>query len=190
MSITLDELLSVSVDDGGGSLTVDGTVSLGAGAASIGTLGANDGVDIGDVTVNNAAGASAVNIQDGGNSITIDDGGSPISIDDNGGSITVDGTVATTPGGLSTWQVSATSVDTTAGGTELAATPLANRVKMIVQNLGANNIYVKDATGVTTANGLKIPKQSSQEIELSATANIWAITDASTADVRVAEYAA
>jgi len=30
------------------------------------------GTDIGDVTVNNAAGASAVNIQDGGNSITVD----------------------------------------------------------------------------------------------------------------------
>ncbi len=36
------------------------------------TLAANDGVDIGDTTNNNAAGASAVNIQDGGNSITID----------------------------------------------------------------------------------------------------------------------
>lgn len=31
-----------------------------------------NGNDIGDVTVNNAAGASAVNIQDGGNSITVD----------------------------------------------------------------------------------------------------------------------
>lgn len=30
------------------------------------------GVDIGDVTVNNGAGAAAVNIQDGGNSITVD----------------------------------------------------------------------------------------------------------------------
>jgi hypothetical protein len=30
------------------------------------------GVDIGDVTINNAAGGAAVNIQDGGNSITID----------------------------------------------------------------------------------------------------------------------
>lgn len=36
------------------------------------TLGANSGVDIGDVTVNNGAGAAAVNIQDGGNSITVD----------------------------------------------------------------------------------------------------------------------
>lgn len=34
--------------------------------------GANSGVDIGDVTINNASGASAVNIQDGGNSITVD----------------------------------------------------------------------------------------------------------------------
>jgi hypothetical protein len=36
------------------------------------TLAANSGVDIGDVTINNAAGASAVNIQDGGNTITVD----------------------------------------------------------------------------------------------------------------------
>lgn len=33
---------------------------------------AQPGVDIGDVTVNNAGGAAAVNIQDGGNSITVD----------------------------------------------------------------------------------------------------------------------
>lgn len=46
--------------------------SLVAGSASIGVLGANSGVDIGDVTINNASGASAVNIQDGGNSITVD----------------------------------------------------------------------------------------------------------------------
>lgn len=35
---------------------------------------ANSGVDIGDVTINNASGGSAVNIQDGGNSITVDQG--------------------------------------------------------------------------------------------------------------------
>jgi len=99
------------------------------------TLAANSGVDIGDVTVNNASGASAVNIQDGGNSITVDgtvtanagsgtftvagavtntvlsvvgggteataqrvtianDSTGVLSVDDNGGSLTVDGTVA------------------------------------------------------------------------------------------------
>lgn len=46
---------------------------------------AQPGVDIGDVTINNAAGASAVNVQDGGNSLT------------------VDGTVAATQSG--TWNV-------------------------------------------------------------------------------------
>lgn len=49
-----------------------GVVGLAAGSASIGTLGANSGVDIGDVTINNSTGASAVNIQDGGNTITVD----------------------------------------------------------------------------------------------------------------------
>ena len=33
---------------------------------------AQPGIDIGDVTINNAAGAAAVNIQDGGNTITVD----------------------------------------------------------------------------------------------------------------------
>ena len=36
------------------------------------TATAQPGVDIGDVTINNASGASAVNIQDGGNSLTVD----------------------------------------------------------------------------------------------------------------------
>ncbi len=40
--------------------------------ASTSALQTQPGVDIGDVTVNNASGASAVNVQDGGNSITVD----------------------------------------------------------------------------------------------------------------------
>lgn len=60
--------VTVAID----SATVAGSASLPAGTNAIGKLAANDGVDIGDVTVNNAAGAAAVNIQDGGNSITVD----------------------------------------------------------------------------------------------------------------------
>lgn len=90
-----------AVGDGGGSLTVDGTVA----ATQSGTwiLGANSGVDIGDVTINNASGASAVNIQDGGNSIT------------------VDGTVAATQSG--TWNIGTlTSItNTVTTDTELPA---------------------------------------------------------------------
>lgn len=59
---------------------VSGTVSLPTGASTA-ALQTQPGVDIGDVTINNAAGAAAVNIQDGGNSITID------------GSVSVTGTV-------------------------------------------------------------------------------------------------
>lgn len=48
------------------------TNALPAGTNAIGKLAANDGVDIGDTTINNGSGASAVNIQDGGNTITVD----------------------------------------------------------------------------------------------------------------------
>lgn len=47
------------------------SLPLPSGAATA-ALQTQPGVDIGDVTINNGAGASAVNIQDGGNSITID----------------------------------------------------------------------------------------------------------------------
>lgn len=57
-------------DQSGIPITVT-TLPLPTGAATA-ALQTQPGVDIGDVTVNNAAGASAVNIQDGGNSITID----------------------------------------------------------------------------------------------------------------------
>lgn len=75
---------AIPITDNGGSLTIDGTVAvsgtvaisaaslpLPTGAATA-ALQTQPGVDIGDVTVNNASGASAVNIQDGGNSITVD----------------------------------------------------------------------------------------------------------------------
>ena len=73
---------AVAINDGGNSITIDGTVGVSGTVTVSGTvaatqsgtwiLGANSGVDIGDVTINNTGGASAVNIQDGGNSITVD----------------------------------------------------------------------------------------------------------------------
>lgn len=85
---------------------------LPSGAATSG-LQTQPGVDIGDVTVNNASGGGAVNVQDGGNSLTVDgsvtvtqatgtnlhtvvDSGTistitnVVHVDDNGGSLTVD----------------------------------------------------------------------------------------------------
>lgn len=91
---------AVNIQDGGNSITVDGTVGISGtvpvsgpltdaqlraaavpisaaslplptGAATA-ALQTQPGVDIGDVTINNAAAGAAVNIQDGGNSITVD----------------------------------------------------------------------------------------------------------------------
>lgn len=54
----------------------------------------NSGVDIGDVTINNASGASAVNIQDGGNSITVDNAGTfPVQL--NASQTTTTGSITT-----------------------------------------------------------------------------------------------
>lgn len=72
-----------------GSVTVSGTVA--ATQSGTWTLGANSGVDIGDVTVNNAGGAAAVNIQDGGNTITVD---GTVNANITGGTVT---TTVTTP---------------------------------------------------------------------------------------------
>lgn len=87
VTIASDSTGVLSVDDNGGSLTVDGTVTANAGSgtfaisaaslplptgAATSALQTQPGVDIGDVTINNSTGASAVNIQDGGNSITVD----------------------------------------------------------------------------------------------------------------------
>lgn len=123
---------TVTITDGSGPITVDGTVaatqsgtwninnitgtvSLPTGAATA-ALQTQPGVDIGDVTINNAAGAAAVNIQDGGNSITVDGPltdtqlrASPVpisgtvTITDGSGPVTVDGTVAATQSG--TWNI-------------------------------------------------------------------------------------
>lgn len=72
MGESAGNVLDVIQLDASKNLKVAVNVALPAGTAAIGKLAANDGVDIGDVTINNASGGSAVNIQDGGNSITVD----------------------------------------------------------------------------------------------------------------------
>lgn len=121
---------SVNITDNGGSITVDGSVTVSATNLDIRDLVfATDKVDVSgssvaldagtlaaleSITVQNGAGASAVNIQDGGNSITVDgtvelgattlaalesitvqngSGGAAVNIQDGGNSITVDGSV-------------------------------------------------------------------------------------------------
>lgn len=242
---------SLNVTDNGGSLTVDGTVELGAT-----TLAALE-----SITVQNGAGAAAVNIQDGGNSLTVDAvdldirnlvfatdkvdvsgsevsissaslaalesitvqngaGGAAVNIQDGGNSLTVDavdldirdlshaqdsvkigdGTdflavnadgsinVQSFEGAYASWSVITASVGATES--QLAVAPLSGRLRVEIQNLGDKDVYIRQATGVTTANGLKIPKGSSYEQALDAGAAIYAIASGASADLRIAQYAA
>lgn len=68
--VTLTSLnTKVTAVDTGAVVVASSALPTGAATAALQT---QPGVDIGDVTINNASGASAVNIQDGGNSITVD----------------------------------------------------------------------------------------------------------------------
>jgi hypothetical protein len=113
-----DNNSTLSIDDGAGSITVDGTVAV-SGSVAVTDNGGNLSIDDGgnSITVDSAqlpaalaangglkiegvAGGVVVPVADGGGSLTVDgtvtvqDGGGSVSIDDNGGSLTVDGTVA------------------------------------------------------------------------------------------------
>ena len=80
VTIANDSTGLVSVDDNAGSLTVDGTFwqatqPVSAASLPLPTGAATSALQLPDghnVTVDNAAGAAAVNIQDGGNAITVD----------------------------------------------------------------------------------------------------------------------
>lgn len=87
----------------------------------------NSGVDIGDVTINNAAGASAVNIQDGGNTITVD------------GTVAVSGTTTTKELRATTGTNTSVS-DTATSATILASN--ANRLGATVYNDSSATLYL------------------------------------------------
>lgn len=200
----------VSVDDNGGSLTIDAvSLPLPTGAATA----ANQLPDGHNVTVDNGVGAAAVPIQDGGNSITVDgtvaatqsggwnvginagtnnigdvdvltvpaplsttgggteatalrvtianDSTGIVSVDDNGASLTVDGTVAATQSGG--WNVGINAgtnnigdvdvlsvpapLSTTGGGTEATA------LRVTIANDSTGVVSVDDNGGSLTVDG-------------------------------------
>lgn len=120
LSGTASNTNAIKVDGSAATQPVSGQLAVTK--AGLWTLDSNSGVDIGDVTINNAAGASAVNIQDGGNSITVDGTvelgattlastfdvsvtNASIPVTDNGGSLTVDGTVTASQPTSTAWRV-------------------------------------------------------------------------------------
>lgn len=177
------------VGDGGGSLTVDANNldirDLAFATDKVDVSGSTVALDsttlaaLESITVQNGAGASAVNIQDGGNSITVD------------GTVAV--TQTTSPWVVSDAALAATSltstqkdVSSTTGA--LLASQAASRKYLIAQNLGNRSIYI-GASGVSTASGLRLSPGSSVELRLGAALSLHAVTDSGTQDTRILEVA-
>jgi hypothetical protein len=170
--------ITAIIEDGGGSITVDGTVA----ATQSGTW------TIDSITNTVAVSATDLDIRDlthVSDSVKVGDGTDFLAINADG-SINAQ----TVPGGFASWKVTQQTIDTTAGGIELAATPLASRLAVLVQNVGSNDVYVKEATGVTSSNGFLLPKGSSYEASLDDGADLWAIAGSGSTDIRIVEYAA
>lgn len=203
---------SFAVTDGGGSLTVDGTVELGATTlAALETITISNtsfavtatDLDIRDlVFATDKVDVSGSSVELGATTlaaletITISNTSFAVTATDLDirnlvfatDKVDVSGSsITTVPAGYSSWATKNVAVTTTAG--QLDGTPLSGRLSCVIQNLGSKDVYLGPANTVTSSNGLLLPKGSSQEILLDDGADIWAITASGTADIRLAEYA-
>lgn len=82
----------------------------------------------------------------------------------------------------------AVSIDTTAGGVALFASPLAGRRRVEIQNLGNKAIFVGLGT-VTAANGVRIAAGGTMSQELGPDIALKAIAESGAQDVRVLQIA-
>jgi len=128
---------------------ISGTISLPTGAATS-ALQTQPGVDIGDVTVNNAAGAAAVNIQDGGNSITVDGtvsitANSSVNLNQIGGTA-----VSTSNGATNAGTLRVTLSNDSSGQVSLAAG--AQIIGSLAANQSVNNAQIS-GTAMSVNNG-------------------------------------
>lgn len=124
-----------------------------------------------------------------------DAAGSPVSADgdahpfvfNNNGQLKVAGDINVTEDSYDSIATQTATVGTSA--VELASTPLSNRKNIIIQNLGASDIYVGEDNSVTTSSGLLVSKKSNLEFKCSASCDVWAISANAGNDVRILEMA-
>jgi hypothetical protein len=164
---------AVNIQDGGNSITVDGTVELGS--TSLAAL-ENITVSATDLDIRNLVFATD----------KVDASGSVVALD--APTLAALENISVAFVGAGSVVFSAVSVDATVGGTDLVATDLANRRKILIQNIGSKSIFIGNS-GVTIATGIKVGAGLSAEFELGAACNIYGITAAGTADIRIMELA-
>ncbi len=162
---------SVTVTDGAGALNVIVDSSALPTGAATSALQTQPGVDIGDVTVNNAAGAAAVNIQDGGNSITVDgtvtanagtgtftvgDGAGALNTIIDSGTVTTLGTITNPVSTQPTATASALNdgacvTVTTTSGTVVASNASRKFLALYARSTNTDIVYLKLGATATTA---------------------------------------
>lgn len=172
---------TVSVDDGGGSITVDATsLPLPTGAATAAkqpALGVAGTASSDVITVQGIAGATAVKVDGSAVTQPVSDAGGSITVDDGGGSLTVDGTVEVTGTfWQSTQPVSAVSLPLPTGAATSANQSTANtslssidgKVPVLGQALAAGSVPVVLTAAQVTA--LTPPTSVTADTELPAAA--------------------
>lgn len=196
------------IGDGGGSITVDGAVTVAATDLDIRDLShTQDSIQIGDGTdllAVNADGSINVNLTDDGVADDAADAGNPLKV----GSRAVSGALAAVSAtndradllsdmyrrvyvndSPNIGAASDTVEVDNAAEVSLAASPLAGRRRMMIQNLGPNDIYV-GPTGLAVADGLRVGKGATLSLDLGQNVELFAISASATAsDVRVFELA-
>lgn len=161
----LTEIQKVSGAISGTEMQVDIVGSLPAGTNTIGKLAANNGVDIGDVTINNAGGASAINIQDGGNTITVD---GTVSVEGGNSTdvvISLDGEVVSTTHTITGIAHGSKAVTTAGTPVPLAASTTCKRIT-IQANTDNTGIIVVGGSGVSAASGTGVALYAGDAYEL------------------------
>jgi len=177
--------------------------------AATSALQTQPGVDIGDVTVNNASGAAAVNIQDGGNTITVD---GTVAVTGTFWQVTqpVSGTLGATQSG--TWTVqpgntpnttawlvketrSATATETQVADNAASVTILAAnaaRLGVSITNDSTVTLYLRMSSSAATTTVYSVPLVAGAYYEVpygytGEITGIWA-SDPNTGAARVTEF--
>ena len=188
-ALAIDASGNLSVNAAGGSFAVtatsldiralaSGTDSVSAVQSGIWNIGS-----VGSIT-------GAVSIVDGGGSLTVD----AVALDTRALAFATDkvdvsgSVISTAEAPYSSWQTSVLSASSTAA--QIAATPLASRKRIMIQNLGSKDVFIGETNAVTSTSGFKLPKGSSYEMPMGTATNMWCLTSAGTADLRVSEFAA
>lgn len=197
LAITAAGKLNAIIEDGGNSITVDGTVAATqSGTWDIGTLGTITNVvhvddNAGSLTVDGTVAATqsgswTVAATQSGTWSTRTQDGSGNAINSTSNALNVymtGGTIDVQNEANTAIESTAKSVSTTGA---LLTSELAARKFLFVQNLGTKHVYV-GKSGVTTSNGLQLAPGMIAELQLGPALSLHAVSQAGSQDVRIME---